>query len=96
MGLQVSVGVVMAVFKPTFPAVLPNPKNVLEGMIVTQCSIGAAAPTFLEARDHFFELLCVPLSDRCVPRPGRAVLTPWIISKPQRRWYVQSDYRCIL
>ncbi|KAH9077806.1 acetyl-CoA synthetase-like protein [Lactarius deliciosus] len=47
--LVVSVGVVMAVFKPAFPAVLPNPQNVLEGMIATQCSIGAAAPTFLEA-----------------------------------------------
>ncbi|KAI9464124.1 acetyl-CoA synthetase-like protein [Lactarius psammicola] len=46
--LVVSVGVVMAVFKPAFPAVLPNPQNVLEGMIATQCSIGAAAPTFLE------------------------------------------------
>ncbi|KAH9000656.1 acetyl-CoA synthetase-like protein [Lactarius hatsudake] len=47
--LVVSVGVVMAVFKPAFPAVLPNPQNVLEGMIAAQCSIGAAAPTFLEA-----------------------------------------------
>lgn len=44
-----TVGVVMAVFKPSFPAVMPNPQNVLEGMISTQCSIGAAAPTFLEA-----------------------------------------------
>lgn len=44
-----STGVVMAVFKPAFPAVLPNPQNVLEGMIATNCSIGAAAPTFLEA-----------------------------------------------
>lgn len=47
--LVVSVGVVMAVFKPACPAVLPNPQNVLEGMVVTQCSIGAAAPSFLEA-----------------------------------------------
>lgn len=39
----------MAVFKPAFPAVLPNPQNILEGMIATNCSIGAAAPTFLEA-----------------------------------------------
>ncbi|KAI0265422.1 acetyl-CoA synthetase-like protein [Gloeopeniophorella convolvens] len=44
-----STGVVMAVFKPAFPAVLPNPRNVLEGMISTDCTIGAAAPTFLEA-----------------------------------------------
>ncbi|KAI9459305.1 acetyl-CoA synthetase-like protein [Russula earlei] len=44
-----SAGVAMAVFKPAFPAVLPNPQNVLEGMMVTRCSIGAAAPTFLEA-----------------------------------------------
>ncbi|KAI0249337.1 acetyl-CoA synthetase-like protein [Lactifluus subvellereus] len=44
-----STGVVMAVFKPAFPAVLPNPQNVLEGMMATNCSIGAAAPTFLEA-----------------------------------------------
>jgi hypothetical protein len=38
----------MAVFKPAFPAVLPNPQNVLEGAIATKCSIVAAAPTFLE------------------------------------------------
>jgi hypothetical protein len=48
--LQPSAGVVMAVFKPAFPAVLPNPQNILEGMIATNCSIGAAAPTFLEVR----------------------------------------------
>jgi hypothetical protein len=56
-GFQVSAGVVMAVFKPAFPAVLPNPQNVLEGMMTTNCSIGAAAPTFLEVRDHSFLLL---------------------------------------
>lgn len=50
---QPSAGVVMAVFKPAFPAVLPNPQNVLEGMIATNCSIGAAAPTFLEVRGLF-------------------------------------------
>lgn len=44
----------MAVFKPAFPAVLPNPQNVLEGMMATNCSIGAAAPTFLEVRARFF------------------------------------------
>ena len=49
---QPSAGVVMAVFKPAFPAVLPNPQNVLEGMMITNCSIGAAAPTFLEVRGH--------------------------------------------
>ena len=49
---QPSAGVVMAVFKPAFPAVLPNPQNVLEGMIITNCSVGAAAPTFLEVRGH--------------------------------------------
>jgi hypothetical protein len=53
-GFQVSAGVVMAVFKPAFPAVLPNPQNVLEGMMTTNCSIGAAAPTFLEVRGHSF------------------------------------------
>jgi acyl-coenzyme A synthetase/AMP-(fatty) acid ligase len=47
--LVVSVGVVMTVFKPAFPAVMPNPQNVLEGMIATQCSIGSTVPTFLEA-----------------------------------------------
>lgn len=52
--LQPSSGVVMAVFKPAFPAVLPNPQNVLEGMIATNCSIGAAAPTFLEVRGRIF------------------------------------------
>lgn len=51
--LQPSAGVVMAVFKPAFPAVLPNPQNILEGMIASNCSIGAAAPTFLEVRGLF-------------------------------------------
>jgi hypothetical protein len=45
---QPSVGLVMAVFKPAFPAVLPNHHNVLEGFIATKCSIGIAPPTFLE------------------------------------------------
>ena len=49
--LQVSSGVSMSVFKPTFPAVMPNPQNVLEGMIVSKSTIGAAAPTFLEVRE---------------------------------------------
>jgi hypothetical protein len=52
---QPSAGVVMAVFKPAFPAALPNPQNVLEGMIATNCSIGAAAPTFLEVRGLFLD-----------------------------------------
>jgi hypothetical protein len=43
----------MAVFKPAFPAVLPNPQNVLEGMMATKCTIGAAAPTFLEVSCYF-------------------------------------------
>jgi len=54
---QPSSGVVMAVFKPAFPAVLPNPQNVLEGMVVTMCSIGAAAPTFIEVCDLSFSFL---------------------------------------
>ena len=45
----------MAVFKPAFPAVLPNPQNVLEGMIATNSSIGAAAPTFLEVHGLFLD-----------------------------------------
>ena len=47
----------MAVFKPAFPAVLPNPQNLLEGMMATNCSIGAAAPTFLEVRGSFPRLV---------------------------------------
>ena len=46
---------IMAVFKPAFPAVLPNPQNVLEGMIATNSSIGAAAPTFLEVHGLFLD-----------------------------------------
>ncbi|KAI9459306.1 acetyl-CoA synthetase-like protein [Russula earlei] len=42
-------GVVMATFKPAFPAVLPNPQNVLAGMVVTGTSIVAVVPSFLEA-----------------------------------------------
>lgn len=45
---QPSTGLVMAVFKPASPAVLPNPQNVLEGMIATKCSIGAVVPAFIE------------------------------------------------
>ncbi len=45
----------MAVFKPAFPAALPNPQNVLEGMITASCSIGVAAPTFLEVRGLFLD-----------------------------------------
>ncbi|KAI9459309.1 acetyl-CoA synthetase-like protein [Russula earlei] len=44
-----SAGVVMAVFKPAFPAILPNPQNVLEGIVAAKCSIVAAVPTFIEA-----------------------------------------------
>ncbi len=72
-GLQPSVGVVMAVFKPAFPAVLPNPQNVLEGMIATQSSIGAAAPTFLEVSNY---LLMSTVSLSGTPRPGRVVQLP--------------------
>ena len=45
---QPSVGLVMAVFRPAFPAVLPNPQNVFERMVITNCSIGVVVPTFLE------------------------------------------------
>ncbi len=45
----------MAVFKPAFPAALPNPQNVLEGVITASCSIGVAAPTFLEVRGLFLD-----------------------------------------
>jgi hypothetical protein len=72
---QVSVGVVMTVFKPAFPAVMPNPQNVLEGMIATQCSIGSTVPTFLEVRDRFLRVVGTVLLSG-VPRPGRAVLPP--------------------
>ena len=49
----------MAVFKPVFPAISPNPQNVLEGMIATKCSIGAAAPTFLEVCHLFLDDNCL-------------------------------------
>lgn len=64
----------MAVFKPAFPAVLPNPQNVLEGMIATNCSIGAAAPTFLEVRGLFLDWHL--LSRISMGRLGHAILLP--------------------
>jgi hypothetical protein len=45
---QPSVGLVMAVLRPAVPAVLPNPKNVFEGMVMTNCSLGVSVPTYLE------------------------------------------------
>ncbi|TFY80855.1 hypothetical protein EWM64_g3157 [Hericium alpestre] len=48
LALVASCGITMAVFKPAFPAVLPNPQNVIEGLVGTKCQLGAAAPTFLE------------------------------------------------
>jgi hypothetical protein len=60
---QPSTGVVMAVFKPAFPAVLPNPQNVLEGTIATKCSIVAAAPTFLEVYGLSFPSSGLTISD---------------------------------
>lgn len=71
---QPSAGVVMAVFKPAFPAVLPNPQNVLEGMIATNCSIGAAAPTFLEVRCLFLNWQL--LGRMSMGRLGHAILLP--------------------
>ena len=47
-GFQPCVGLVIAVFRPAFPAVLPNPQNVFENVVLTNCSIGVAVPTFLE------------------------------------------------
>ena len=47
-GFQPFVGLVMGVFCPTFPAVLPNPQNIFEGMVITNCSIALTVPTFLE------------------------------------------------
>jgi hypothetical protein len=69
---QPSAGVVMAVFEPAFPAVSPNPQNVLEGMIATNCSIGAAAPTFLEVRRLF--LVDKLLNRMFMGRLGHAIL----------------------
>ena len=47
-GFQPFVGLVMAVFRPTFPAVLPNPQNIFEGMVITNCSIALTVLTSLE------------------------------------------------
>ena len=46
--LQPSCGVVLAVFRPSHPAVFPIPQNVMEAMIATKCTLGAATATFYE------------------------------------------------
>ncbi|KAI0040339.1 acetyl-CoA synthetase-like protein [Auriscalpium vulgare] len=45
----VSVGVVLAVFKPSSPPVLPTPENYLEAALATQSSMLYCVPSFVEA-----------------------------------------------
>jgi len=54
---QPSVGLVMAVFRPAVPAVLPNPQKVFERMVITNCSIGVVVPIFLEVMWTVLRLL---------------------------------------
>ncbi|KAI0311872.1 acetyl-CoA synthetase-like protein [Amylostereum chailletii] len=46
--LAISAGATLAVFKPSSPATVPNAQNVLNAMMVTQCTVGLTAPAFLE------------------------------------------------
>lgn len=54
---QPSVGLAIAVFRPAVPAVLPNPQNVFEKMVITNCSIVVVVPTFLEVMWTVLRLL---------------------------------------
>ena len=45
---QAACGVVLSVFKPTFPAIIPTPKNVFEGAVATHTDILAGVPAFIE------------------------------------------------
>ena len=61
----------MPVFRPAFPAVLPNPQNIFEGMVTTNCSIALTVPTFLEDSPSF-----VSFSLEAVERLGLAIPLP--------------------
>jgi hypothetical protein len=45
---QAACGVVMSVFKPTFPAIIPTSKNVFDGAVATHTDILAGVPAFIE------------------------------------------------
>ena len=56
---QTASGVVMSVFKPTAPAIMPSPKNVFEGAMATSTDIVACVPAFIEVR-YFILLILIP------------------------------------
>lgn len=49
--VQVGTGLVCCVFKPHSPATVPNPANVFENAVATECDYIFIAPTFIEVSD---------------------------------------------
>ena len=49
---------VLSVFKPTFPAIIPTPKNVFEGAVATYTDVLAGVPAFVEV-EHSHLLSCM-------------------------------------
>lgn len=47
----------MSVFKPTSPAVLPNPVNVWDGTVATKTDLVCCVPSFIEVNTYFAMLL---------------------------------------
>jgi hypothetical protein len=50
--------VVLSVFKPTFPAIIPTSKNVFEGAVATYTDVLAGVPAFVEV-EHSHLLSCM-------------------------------------
>ncbi len=45
---QASCGVILATFRPQFPAIIPSSDKVFEDVVATKTDISLSVPTFLE------------------------------------------------